>query len=137
MDEGTRFLILSLDGGSYAVPITRLLEITTPRGLQKDAKLTEVFEGKIEFRGKLIPVLNVKKVFKLGGDKPGDALLIIRGAKGILGVLVDAVTEIIDTEQKPVPMPKGVMNPTLHYYDGILRHKNGLIILLNEDGLLP
>ncbi len=137
MDEGTRFLILSLDGESYAVPITRLLEITTPRGIQKDAKLTEVFEGKFEFRGKWIPVLNVKKILMLGGNKPGDALLIIRGAKGILGVLVDAVTEIIDTGQKPAPIPKGVVNPTLRYYDGILRHKGGLIILLNEDGLLP
>jgi len=136
MDVGTRFLILSLEGESYAVPITRLLEITVPRGIQRDAKLTEVFEGKIEFRGKWIPVVNVKKIFKLGG-KPGAALLVIKGAKGLLGLLVDAVTEIIDTEQKPVPLPKGVMNPTLNYYAGILRHKEGLILLLNEDGLLP
>lgn len=129
-------MILSLEGESYAVPITRLLEITVPRGIQRDAKLTEVFEGKIEFRGKWIPVVNVKKIFKLGG-KPGAALLVIKGAKGLLGLLVDAVTEIIDTEQKPVPLPKGVMNPTLNYYAGILRHKEGLILLLNEDGLLP
>ncbi len=112
MDEGTRFLILSLEGEGYAVPINRLLEITTPRDVQKDAKLTEVFEGKFEFRGKWIPVLNIKKILKLGG-RPGDALLIINGAKGVLGVLVDAVTEIIDTDQKPISMPKGVINPTL------------------------
>ena len=136
MDEGTRFLILSLEGERYSIPITRLLEITVPRGIQRDANLTEVFEGKFEFRGKWIPVLNIKKIFRLTG-KPGTALLVIKGAKGILGILVDAVTEIIDTDQKPVPVPKGVMNPSLGYYGGIIRSKDGLILLLNEDGLLP
>jgi purine-binding chemotaxis protein CheW len=136
MDEGTRFLILSLEGESYAIPITRLLEIAVPHGIQKDANLTEVFDGKFEFRGKWIPVLNLKKIFKLSG-KRGTALLVVKGAKGVLGMLVDAVTEIIDTAQKPVPVPKGVMNPTLQYYGGILRHRDDLILLLNEDGLLP
>jgi len=136
MDEGTRFLILSLEGESYAIPITRLLEITIPRDIQKDANLTEMFEGKIEFRGKRIPVLNAKKVFKLPG-KPGTALLVVNSVKGVLGILVDAVTEIIDTVQRPVPVPKGVMNPTLNYFGGIIRHKDALILLLNEDGLMP
>jgi purine-binding chemotaxis protein CheW len=136
MNEGTRFLIVSLGGESYAMPITRLLEITVPQAIKKDANLTEVFEGKFEFRGKWIPVLNVKKIFRLPG-KPGTTLLVVNSAKGVLGMLVDAVTEIIDTAQKPVPVPKGVMNPTLQYFGGILRHRDDLLLLLNEDGLLP
>ncbi len=136
MDDGTRFLILSLEGESYAVPLTRLLEIMVPRDIQRDANLTELFEGKIEYRGKWIPVLNVKKILKLSG-KPGSALLVVKSGKGPLGLLVDAVREILDTEQKPVPMPRGVMNPSLQYYNGILRYKEGLALLLNEDGLMP
>ena len=136
MNEGTRFLIVSLGGESYAMPINRLLEIAVPQAIKKDANLTEVFEGKFEFRGKWIPVLNIKKIFRLPG-KPGTALLVVNSAKGVLGLLVDAVTEIIDTAQKPVPVPRGVMNPTLHYFGGILRHRNDLLLLLNEDGLLP
>ncbi len=135
MDESTRFLILSLDGGSFAFPINRLLEITIPRNIVKDAGLTGVFEGKSDFRGKFIPVLNVKKLLKLAG-KPGSAMLVVKGIKGILGILVDAVIEIIDTDQKAVPIPNGVLDPALKYYGGILRHKGELIILLNQDGLL-
>jgi len=136
MDERTRFLILSLEGETYAVPISRLLEITVPRNIQKDPNLTELFEGKFEFRGKLIPVLNIKKVLKLPGSI-GTTLLVVKSGKGTLGVLVDAVTEILDTDQKPVPMPKGVINPSMQYYSGILRHKDNLVLLLNGDGLLP
>ncbi len=136
MDKGTRFLIVSLGGESYAMPITRLLEIAVPQAIKKDANLTEVFEGKFEFRGKWIPVLNIKKIFRLPG-KPGTALLVVNSAKGVLGMLVDAVTEIIDSAQQPVPVPKGVINPTLQYFGGILRYRDDLILLLNEDGLLP
>ncbi len=136
MDEGTRFLIISLGGESYAIPIARLLEIAVPRNIRKDPNLTGLFEGKFEFRGKWIPVLNIKKILKIPGE-PGSALLVVNSTKGVLGLLVDAVTEIVDTAQKPVAVPRGVMNPTLQYFDGILRHKDDLILLLNEDGLTP
>ncbi len=136
MDDSSRFLILSLGGDNYALPITKLIEISVPRNLQKDAKLTELFEGKIVHRGKTIPVMDVKKVFKISGP-PGAALLVVRCAKGVLGLLVDSVTEIMDTAQQATPLPAGIMNPSLQYYRGILRHKDSLVLLLNEDGLLP
>jgi len=135
MDEGRRFLILSLDGGSFAVPITKLLEITLPREIQKDGGLTSMFEGKVAFRGKSIPVLNPKKIFNLSG-KAGGVLLVLKGIKGVIGLLVDAVAEIIDADQNPASFPAGVLNPALRYYAGIIRHKGELILLLNEEGLL-
>jgi len=135
MDEGTRFLILSLEGETYAISIARLIEITVSQKILQDDNLTEVFEGKFDFRGKSIPVLNIKKIFKISGA-PGKTLLVIKSDKGTLGILVDAVTEILDTGQKPVPLPRGVINPSLLYYRGILRHRDTLVLLLNEDGLL-
>ncbi len=136
MDVGTRFLILSLGGDKYALPISKLLEITIPRGVYKEAKLPDVFEGNLEYRGQWIPVLDIKKVFKVDG-KAGTTLLVIKTLKGILGVLVDDVIEILDSDQMLAPLPVGVINPGLRYYSGVLRHKEGLVLLLNEDGLLP
>src|SRR5574341_380686 len=104
MDEEKRFLILSLEGESYAIPITRLVEISAPRQIRNDAS---------------------------------SALLIISTVKGVLGILVDAVSEIINAEQKPVPLPPGVINPGIRYYGGVLRHGDSLVLLLNADGLMP
>ncbi len=118
------------------MPISRMLEITIPRDIRKDENPTGAFEGSFEFRGKKVPVLNVKKIFKLPGA-PGASLLVVKTAAGIIGMLVDAVTEIIDTAQKPAPMPRGVMSPTVNYFGGILRYRDELVLLLNEDGLLP
>ena len=136
MDDKIRFLILSLEGESFAIPITSLLEITVPRNIQKDQKLSEIFEGKLDYRGKMIPVVNLKKVLKLPGN-PGGALIVVKSSKGVLGLLVDSAKELLETAQKPVPMPRGVLNPSLNYYAGILRNREDLVVLLNEDGLLP
>jgi chemotaxis signal transduction protein len=136
MDDKIRFLILSLDGEGFTIPITSLLEITVPRNIQKDQKLSEIFEGKLDYRGKMIPVVNLKKVLKLPGN-PGGALIVVKNSKGVLGLLVDSAKELLETAQKPVPMPRGVLNPSLNYYAGILRNREDLVVLLNEDGLLP
>jgi purine-binding chemotaxis protein CheW len=136
MEEKNRFLILLLQGESFAIPITSLLEITVPRNIQKDQKLSEIFEGKFDYRGKLIPVVNLKKILKLPGS-PGGGLIVVKSSKGVLGLLVDTAKELLETAQKPVPMPRGVLNPSLNYYAGILRDREDLVLLLNEDGLLP
>lgn len=135
MGQETRYLIFSLEGEDYAITIERLVEITVPRGLRKDDSLTEHFEGTVEIRGKILPVLNLKKVFTLPAA-PGNVLLVLRTAGGETGVLVDAVTEMMDTEAQPRSIPKGVLNPSLPYFRGILKHKGSMLFLLNEDGLL-
>jgi len=136
MEEKTRFLILLLQGESFAIPITSLLEITMLRNIQKDQRLSEIFEGKFDYRGKMIPVVNLKKILKLPGN-PGGGLIVVKISKGILGLLVDATKELLETAQKPIPMPRGVLNPSLNCYAGILRNREDLVLLLNEDGLLP
>lgn len=136
MEEKTRFLILLLQGESFAIPITSLLEITVPRNIQKDPKLSEIFEGKIDYRGKMIPVVNLKKVLKLPGS-PGGGLIVVKSSKGVLGLLVDAAKELLETAQRPIPMPRGVLNASVNYFAGILRNNEDLVLLLNQDGLLP
>jgi purine-binding chemotaxis protein CheW len=137
MDEATRFLILSLAGENYAVRITGLLEITVPRNIQKDPKLSEIFEGKIDYRGRSIPVVNLKKILKIPGG-PGAALLVMQSGRGVIGLLADAVSEILDTARAPAPLPRGVVNQRLGYYAGVLRgSRQDLVLLLNVDGLFP
>src|SRR5512137_746768 len=104
MEEKNRFLILLLQGESFAIPIASLLEITVPRNIQKDQKLSEIFEGKLDYRGKLIPVVNLKKILKVAGN-PGGSLIVVKSNKGVLGLLVDAAKELLETTQKPVPIP--------------------------------
>lgn len=135
MAEGKRFLIFSLEGEHYAIPISGLLEIMTARNIQKDLSLAG-FEGKFEFRGSWVPVLNINTFFRLS-SQPGSTLLVVKGKERVFGILVDAVTDILDSEQKLIPLPKGLVEARLRCYLGVIRYKDSLVLLLNEDGLLP
>ncbi len=136
MNESKRFLILLLEGGSFAIPITSLIEIMVPRNVQKDPNLPEICEGRIEYRDTLIPVVNVKKVLKLPG-RPGGSLIVMKSSKGPLGLLVDGASELLETRESPCAMPQGVVDSSLQHYVGILKNRDDLVLLLNEDGLLP
>lgn len=48
MDEHTTFLILSRVGERDAIPITGRMDITIPRGIQRDPNLIELLEGKLD-----------------------------------------------------------------------------------------
>ncbi len=136
MDEENRFLILSLEGESYAISIARLAEISAPRQILKDPNLSGVFEGKVDYRGKMTPVLNLRKVLHMPSFS-GSALLFIKSAKGVLGILVDSVTEITSVEHPPEPLPGGILDSGPRYYRGVLRYRDTLALLLDEDGLIP
>ncbi len=136
MDETRRYLILSLEGASYAIPITTLLEITVPRNIHKDPQLTEIFEGKFEYRGTSIPVVNLKKVLQIPG-KSGNGLIVMKSSKGLLGLLVDGASELLETRERPAAIPRGVLSSGMNYYAGILKNRDDLVLLLNEEGLLP
>ncbi|MDA8099704.1 MAG: chemotaxis protein CheW [Nitrospiraceae bacterium] len=136
MAETTRYLIVQLEGEDFAIPITSLLEIAASHQVQKDPNLSEIFEGKIDYRGKMIPAVNLKKVLGMSG-KPGNALIVIKGAKGVLGLLVDAAKELLEFTGRPLPLPAGIINSGRLLYAGVLKSRDELVLLLNEDGLLP
>lgn len=136
MAQGNRFLILSAADENYALPLAKLVEITVARAIQREPDASGPVEGTIEFRGKTIPVLDLKKTLQLAGA-PGTALLVVKGKKEQFGILTDAVSDIFDTPQKPVALPKNVLPRDVRSYGGILRYKDNLVLVLNEDELLP
>lgn len=136
MAESVRYLILTLNEETFAIPIASLLEITVPRDIQRDPNLSEIFEGKVDYRGRLIPVLNLKKVLKLPGGA-GASMIVTKCGKGVVALLADGAKELLETREVPTQMPAGVVNPSLSCYAGVLRNRDELVLLLNEDGLLP
>jgi purine-binding chemotaxis protein CheW len=136
MVESERYLILSLDSESFAMPIESILEITVPRSVRKNQQLPDIFEGTVDYRGAPIPVLNLKKLLKLSG-KPGGNLLVLKSKKGLLGLLADSASELLQPKESPAAIPAGVLDRSINYYAGILRNRDELILLLNAEGLVP
>ena len=113
--------------------IIRLMQITTvPRA-------PACIEGVINLRGKVIPVIDMRKRFNLPAVKRDSHTRIIVmefGAK-IVGFLVDAVSEVLRIPASTVePAPAVVSGVGSEYIRGVGKLDDRLLILLDLDSLL-
>ena len=113
--------------------IIRLMQITTvPRA-------PACIEGVINLRGKVIPVIDMRKRFNLPAIERGSRTRIIVmefGAK-IVGFLVDAVSEVLRIPAGTVESAPAVVSGVgSEYIKGVGKLDDRLLILLDLDSLL-
>lgn len=113
--------------------IIRLMQITmVPRA-------PEFIEGVINLRGKVIPVINMRRRFNKPQVEPDSStrIVVMELEQKIVGFLVDGVSEVLripeSTVEDPPPVVAGIGS---EYIKGIGKLDNRLLILLNLDHLL-
>ena len=108
------------------VPITRLPN--TP----------DFMEGIINLRGRVIPVVNLRKRFGLPAKPDEDAtrIIIVDIDGQTVGVIVDAVNEVIQMPGASIEPPPPTFILDARFIDGIGKLEKSLIILLNIDQVL-
>ncbi|MCX7823481.1 MAG: chemotaxis protein CheW [Syntrophobacterales bacterium] len=127
----------------FAVDIMRVREVIRLPAMTLVPNAPEFVEGIIHFRGRIVPVIDLRKRLKIAGReyKPLDRftrVLIITLEGRWIGFIVDSVRGIIRVPQdylKPVP---GVLKSQIggEYFDGVIQMEERLIMLLNLHRIL-
>jgi len=134
-----QFVTFRLENEKYGVDILKVQEINNLKEFTKVPHAPDYVEGAINLRGKVIPVLNLRKRFGLG-LKPLDETtkIVIMNVRGIVtGILVDSVSEVLRIPQNIiVPPPPTSASIAAQFIVGIARLEQELIILLDIDKLL-
>jgi len=127
-------VLFSLGGEEYAISITQVKEIIPYNEATKLPNTLEYMEGIISLRGKIIPVVNLALRLDLQTTKLGNKrALIIETAGREIGIVVDAVTEVIRIQDSAIePPPASTGNG---YIRGIGKEGNRLLIMLDVDKL--
>lgn len=134
-----QFVTFRLAGQKYAVDILKVQEIENMREITTIPNSPNYLEGAVNLRGKVIPVINLRKKFSLcdyeGKDRSKIVILDIGGV--IMGVMVDSVSDVIRISRDVVePPPSLSLNGNSHFITGIANLSEGLIILLDAAKLL-
>ncbi|MBI5233620.1 MAG: purine-binding chemotaxis protein CheW, partial [Deltaproteobacteria bacterium] len=81
----------------FSIPITKVQEIIRMPEITKVPRTPDFVEGVINLRGKVIPVVDLRKRFGLDvSEKSSDTRVIVVDSSGkIVGFMVDAVTEVL------------------------------------------
>lgn len=121
------------------------ISIVDVQGIEKYTNIIPVpnapsyVDGIINLRGNIIPVFSLRNKFGLPEVPPTDQTkLIVSKSRGeSVAFQVDAVSEIVEIEEKDLSQPPMIVQSDKTGYIGSIAHvKDKLVILINLDGVL-
>ena len=129
-----QLVIFDLAAETYGVNIGSVREIIRMQEITKVPRTPDFVEGVINLRGKVIPVIDLRKRFGFKqAEATKDTRIVVVDIGGTdIGVVVDAVTEVLRLASDAVEPPTGVITTTdSDYLLGIAKLETRLIILLD------
>lgn len=126
-------------GELYGVPINQVQEIVRVVNITKVPNSPFHMEGVINLRGKVLPVLNLRKRLKLPESSIGreSRIVVTEVGSKVIGLLVDAVSHVIKVPSRFVETaPEEVLEVDTDYLTGVAKMHEHLIILLDLERLL-
>lgn len=138
--EEVQFAVFRVGGEEYAIDIMRIMEIIRPQKVTRIPKAPEFVEGIINLRGKVVPILDLRKRFGIdpeGADKKKVRIVIVKMSGRVLGIVVDEVTEVIYMKADQVEnTPDAVKGDGADYLKGVGKVGDRLIVLIDMDKVL-
>jgi purine-binding chemotaxis protein CheW len=136
-EEELQIVVFSLNE-EYGVPITQVQEIIRVGNITRVPNSPHYMEGVINLRGRILPVLNLRKRLGLPDRELTKSSRIIVAEIGnkIIGLLVDAVSHVMKLPSGAVePAPDEVLDIDTDYIIGVGKTSKGIIIILDLEKL--
>ncbi len=139
LDAEEQLVIFELAKEVYGVDISRVQEIIRMTAITRLPRAPEFVEGVINLRGKVIPVVDLKKRFGLeeADRTKASRIVVVDVGDHTIGMVVDAVSEVLRVPTDAVEPPSPVVTTVeSDYIRGIAKLEGRLIILLDLDKVL-
>lgn len=123
----------------FGVDILRVQEIIRMMPITKVPSSPPFVEGVINLRGKVIPVIDLRKRFDMAATDEDDRtrVIVMDLHDRVVGYVVDSVREVLRIEASAIePPPEVVSGIGSEYIKGMGRLDDRLLILLDLDSLL-
>jgi len=123
----------------FGVEILRVQEIIRSLEITKVPNAPDIVDGIINLRGRVIPIVDLRKKFNLpsAGRTKDTRIIVVNIKEQTVGFVVDAVSEVFrltsDNVEPPPPVIAGIDSD---YIQGVGKVSNKLLILLDLDRLL-
>jgi purine-binding chemotaxis protein CheW len=137
--ELIQLVTFSIGEEEFGVDILQVQEIIRTMEITKVPRAPEFVEGVINLRGKVIPIVDLRRRFGLATrdhDKH-TRIIVIEINQMIVGFVVDSVSEVLripsGTVEPPPPVVSGMES---EYISGVGKLQDRLLILLDLNKLL-
>lgn len=133
-DEVLQYVTFKMDSEIYGINVTQVREVLRYTEIAPVPGAPDYVLGIINLRGNVVAVIDTRHRFGLPSIDVTDAtrIMIIEINGQIIGILVDAVSEVIYLKQSEVETAPNVGNDeTARFIQGVC-NKNGTLLILVE-----
>jgi purine-binding chemotaxis protein CheW len=137
-DELIQLVSFMLADEEYGVEVLKVREIIRMPTITKMPNVPQHVEGIINLRGKVIPIISMRRRFGLvENQNSSQTRIIIMDVVGTLtGFIVDAVSEVIRIHSSEIQPPPSMMlsgGVGQEFITGVFNHAERLLIIMDID----
>lgn len=139
IQETVQLIGFKLGKEFFGIRIINVQEIIRHQDITMVPRTPEFVEGVISLRGRVIPVINLRKRFSMDlGDRTKETrIVIVELDCGTVGFIVDAVTEVTSIPKASIdPAPPTATGVSKEYIQGVGKMENKLMIILDLNQVL-
>lgn len=134
-DNLKQFIVVKLGNEQYGINIKYVDNIVRMQRITRVPKAQKYFNGVINLRGEIIPVMSIRVKFGLEPDEYTDKsrIIIIKlDPQSTIGIIVDAVKEVVTLSDEEIEKASFETTDDMNGYISAVGKKNDeLISLLN------
>ncbi|MFA5172400.1 MAG: chemotaxis protein CheW [Sulfuriferula sp.] len=130
MEKSDFLVIFTLADQRYAIPLRTVDKVVRMVAITLLPHAPDFILGVINFKGQVIPVINIRRRFFLPERKVAisDQLVIAHTARRPVALVVDAVLDVIASAEQDWIAPESIL-PNVEYVDGVIKLTDGLIFI--------
>lgn len=137
MNNSCYLVVFGLDEQQYALPLSDVGRVVQAVEITLLPKAPEIVLGVINIQGRITPVINIRKRFRLPEKKlaPDDYFIIAGTSKRLVALMVDEVGGVIENRGRDMVAAEKIV-PGMAYVKGAVKLEDGIVFVHDLDKFL-
>ena len=130
MKKANPIVAFTLDGQRYALDLSAVERVERIVEITPLPKAPEIILGVVNVRGDVVPVLNIRKRFRLPEREISlsDQLIIANTSARTVALVVDEVIDVIAVSGSAM-IDRGEILPGMDYVEGFMKLSGGMVLI--------
>ena len=130
-------IVFSLEDQRYALPLHEVERVVRMVAITPLPNAPDIIMGLVNFHGRVIPVINMRRRFGLPEREPSlsDTLIIAQTARRPVALVADAVLDVIACAVQNQIAAEDIL-AGVEYVEGVVKTTDGLIFIHDLDRFL-
>lgn len=137
--DGTQYIVIDIGIEQYGIDIKYVDNIVRMQKITRVPKAQKYYDGVINLRGEIVPVMSLRKRFGFEPDEFTDKtrIIILKPEHEAIGVIVDAVREVVTFAESDIEkIYSDGKDDRAKYISEVGKLEENLVSLLNINGVI-